>query len=111
MESPLSSNDQPDASILDEKLAAVFAGAVGGAVDSLRVLRESICMYVEAERARNTPLDVVIAKVSTMLERVRHQTASRDGLVPEPTAAERELAKEIVGWCIDSYLPARRKKS
>ena len=105
-------NDNPDASILDEKLAALFVGAVGGAVDSLHVLRESVCLYVETERSRGTPLDVVIAKVSTMLERVRHHSADTEGIVPEPTAAERELAREIVSWCIDSYLSAKaRKKS
>ena len=104
--------DNADASILDEKLAGLFAEAVGGAVDSLRVLRESVCLYVEAERARGTPLDVVIAKVSTMLERVRHDSAAESGVIAEPTEAERALAKEMVSWCIDSYLPAKaRKKS
>lgn len=104
--------DNPDASILDAKLAEVFAGAVGGALDSLRVLRESVCLYVEDERARGTPLNVVIARVSTMLERVRHHTAGAGGTVREPTAAERQLAREVVSWCIESYLPAKaRKKS
>lgn len=105
-------NDKSDASILDEKLAALFAGAVGGALDSLRALRESICLYVETERARGTPLDVVIAKVSTMIDRIRHQSVAETGIVAEPTPAERELAKEMVNWCIESYLPAKaRKKS
>lgn len=105
-------NDNPDASILDEKLASLFAGAVGGALDSLRALRESICLYVETERARGTPLDVVIAKVSTMIERVRHQSVAETGIVTAPTPAERELAREMVGWCIEFYLPAKaRKKS
>jgi hypothetical protein len=106
----VTANHNPDAFILDEKLAALFVGAVGGAVESLRVLRESICMYVETERARGTSLDVVIAKVSTMLERVRHHSAETDGIVPDPTPAERELAKEIVSWCIDSYLPKKARK-
>ena len=101
-------NQNPDASILDEKLASLFAEAVAGAVDSLRDLRESVCMYVDAERARGTSLNEVIAKVSTMLERVRQQS----GAAAPPTAAERELAKEMVNWCVDSYLPDRaRKKS
>jgi hypothetical protein len=105
-------NDKSDASILDQKLAALFAGAVGGALDSLRDLRESVCLYVETERNRGTPLDAVIAKVSTMIERVRHQRAADTGVISEPTKAERELAKEMVNWCIDSYLPAKaRKKS
>lgn len=104
--------DNPDASILDQKLASLFTEAVGGAVDSLRALRESVCLYVEAERARGAPLNVVIAKVSTMLERVRHQNVSESGIVAEPTAAERDLAKEMVSWCFDTYLPAKaRKKS
>jgi hypothetical protein len=105
-------NDNPDASILDEKLATLFAEAVGGAVDSLRSLRESVCMYVEAERARGASLDAVIARVSTMLERVRHQSSPETGIAAQPTQAERELAKEMVQWCIDTYLPAKaRKKS
>ncbi len=100
-------NGNPDASILDEKLASLFAEAVGGAVDSLRALRESVCLYVEAERARGTPLSEVVAKVSTMLERVRHQSGAEN----PPTAGERALAKEMVNWCVDTYLPekARRK--
>ena len=102
----------PKASILDEKLANLFAQAVGGALDSLRDLRESVCMYVEAERSRGASLDEVIERVSTMLEKVR---ASRDGqrsVTPEALAAERELAREMVNWCVDSYLPVRaRKKS
>jgi hypothetical protein len=102
----------PKASILDEKLANLFAQAVGGAVDSLRDLRESVCMYVDAERARGASLDEVIARVSTMLERVRDSGSARAPLTPEAAAAERELAREMVQWCIDSYLPARaRKKS
>ncbi len=105
----MAQNEKPDASILDEKLASLFSEAVGGAVESLRVLRESVCMYVEAERARGTSLDVVIAKVSTMLERVRHQTAGSE-IVPQPTEAERDLAREIVSWCIETYLPAKNRK-
>lgn len=105
-------NDNPDASILDEKLARLFAGAVGGALDSLRALRETICLYVESERDRGTPLEEVIERVSGMIERVRFQSASAAAARSEPSKAERDLAREMVNWCIDSYLPARsRKKS
>jgi hypothetical protein len=110
LESFLTPNDQPDASILDAKLAALFRQAVGGALDSLRSLRESVCMYVETERDRGTPMDVVVAKVSTMIERVRRQSVAETGVVAEPTAAERELAKEMINWCVDTYLPAKARK-
>ena len=102
----------PKASILDEKLASHFAQALGGAVDSLRDLRESVCSFVEAERARGTSLDEVIERVSTMLEKARKADPSRAALTPESAAAERKLAKEMVNWCVDSYIPApARKKS
>jgi hypothetical protein len=101
----------PKASILDEKLADLFAQAVGGALDSLRDLRESVCLYVEAERARGASLDEVITRVSTMLGKVRESGGTKS-LIPETEAAERDLAREMVGWCIDSYLPDKaRKKS
>jgi len=102
----------PKASILNERLADLFAQAVGGALDSLRDLRESVCMYVEAQRAAGASLDDVIAKVSTMLEKARDSGAGRAGLTPEEAAAERELAREMVTWCMNSYMPTpARKKS
>lgn len=102
----------PKASILDERLAALFAQAVGGAVDSLRDLRESVCMFVEAERARGTPLDEVIGRVSAMLNSVTAPGPAGAPLTPEAAAAERELARAMVQWCVDSYVPTRaRKKS
>ena len=103
---------EPKASILDEKLARLFAEALGGAVDSLRDLRESVCTFVEAERARGASLDELIARVSTMLGKARGDGPARASLTPEEAAAERELAREMVQWCIDSYAPAKaRKKS
>lgn len=102
----------PKASILDEKLASLFAEAVGGAVDSLRDLRESVCIYVEAERARGVPLEEVIARVGAMLEKVRQAGPVQATLTPASAAGERELAREMVHWCVDSYLPIKaRKKS
>lgn len=102
----------PKASILDEKLADLFARAVGSAVDSLHDLRTSVCMFVDAERARGASLDELIARVGTMLLNVKQSGPANAALAPEAAAANRELAREMIQWCIDSYPPARaRKKS
>jgi len=47
---------------------------------------------------------------SGLIERVRHQRMAEAGVIAEPTKAERDLAREMVNWCIDTYLPARARK-
>ncbi len=78
--------------ILSEKTDAAAADRI--------TLRDAVCAYLHAERARGTTLPSAIRAVRSILrksEGARPLSAGR--------ATERELAQQLVDWCLSRARP------
>ena len=73
------------------------------APESTSDLREAVCAYVDAERARAEPAERIIVSMKAIAERAR-VTASRSRRASPLSMSDRdELLTRAVTWCIERY--------
>jgi hypothetical protein len=89
-----------EGSILSQELARAFDAAASDTLGSLDALRDTICLYVEKERERGAPVELVTANIRAILHRANIRLAS-------DSIGERDrddaLVSQVLKWCTQFY--------
>ena len=87
----------------DLALERAFAFVEPSRPESTSDLRDAVCAYVDAERARAEPAERIIVSMKAIAERAR-VTASRSRRASPLSMTDRdELLTRAVTWCIERY--------
>jgi hypothetical protein len=100
---PESENELPAARTTRDQLAPLLRAAFrdAGQIET-QPLREAVCAYVDAARARGEPVERVIVDLKRMME-------LSGGWRRFASRAEEAVAEAVIRWCIDRYYqPADR---
>jgi hypothetical protein len=84
---------------LAAELERVLSDRTLAAISDRTTLRDAVCAYVDAERARGTPLPTLIETVNEILRK------AEVGAAPTADVEERddELARQLVTWCVEFH--------
>ena len=96
-------NQENEYQTLFTEINRVLSDHTHTAIADRITLRDAVCVFVEAERARGTRLRSVIRTVKDIL-RNAEEKAARVTTGTEQRAAE--LAKQLVDWCMEFHRAA-----
>ena len=71
----------------------LLADSTNKAIKDRIELRNAVCAYLDAERKRGASLPTVLHSVEAILERAEVRAGSTNG--------HRELAKQLIDWCLE----------
>jgi hypothetical protein len=77
--------------IITDQVKAATADHIG--------LRDAVCAYLEVEQARGTTLTRVIQVVDEILRKAEQR---EPGAGDAGASRDRDLAKQLVAWCVES---------
>jgi len=87
----------------DVALERAFAFVEPSRPESTSVLREAVCAYVDAERARAEPAERIIVSMKAIAERARVTASQSRRASPLSMSDRDELLTRAVTWCIERY--------
>ena len=88
---------------LSAEISKVLSDRTEAAISDRITLRDSVCAYVEAERARGKTLRSILRTVKEMLRRAEEAAATATNATVH---RDNELAQQLVDWCTEFHSAA-----
>ena len=94
----------------DVALERAFAFVEPSRPESTSELRDAVCAYVDAERARAEPAERIIVSIKAIAERARVTASQSRRASPLSMSDRDELLTRAVTWCIERYYQTGQPK-
>lgn len=85
---------------LSTEITKVLADRTDAAIRDRITLRDAVCAYVTAERARGKTLKSILRTVKEMLRRAEEAAATATDATVE---RDNELAQQLIDWCTEFH--------
>ena len=96
----MTDSSRPEHRELATELDRVLSDRTQEAITDRTTLRDAVCVYVDAEQLRGTPLSTLIETVNEILRKAEVGAALKsDGEADR----DDELARQLVTWCLDFH--------
>ena len=96
----MTDKSKPEQRKLATELDRVLSDRTQAAITDRTTLRDAVCVFVDAERLRGTPLTALIETVNEILRKAEVGAALKsDG----ETDRDDELGRQLVNWCLEFH--------
>jgi hypothetical protein len=85
---------------LSTEITKVLSDRTNAAIRDRITLRDAVCAYVTAERARGTTLKTLLQTLKEMLRKAEEAAASATDAT---VRRDNELAQQLVDWCTEFH--------